>query len=94
VQKNGKRLSTRSLLILVYPTDLGRTRFGIAVSKKIGKSVTRNAVKRILREIFRRNRNLFPKSTDVVVIPKRVGYPLKYKALVEELRKYFGRKPS
>jgi ribonuclease P protein component len=85
VQKRGKKLETRSLLILVYPGRKGRTRLGIAVSKRFGSSVARNRVKRVVREVFRRNRSLFPKSADVVVVPKRVRHHVEYHGLVEEM---------
>lgn len=86
VQKRGKKQETRSLLILVHPGRKGRTRLGIAVSKKFGGSVARNRVKRVIREVFRRNRSLFPKSSDVVVVPKRVRHCIEYHGLVGELR--------
>jgi len=86
VQKRGKKRETRSLLILVHPGMKGRTRLGIAVSKKFGGSVARNRVKRVIREVFRRNRSLFPKSADVVVVPKRVRHHVEYHGLVNEIR--------
>lgn len=85
VQKRGRKLETRSLIILVYPVRRGITRLGIAVSKKFGGSVARNRVKRVIREVFRRNRSLFPKSADVVVVPKRVRHRIEYQGLVKEL---------
>jgi len=85
VQGSGRKLQTRSLLILTLPNRLGRTRLGIAVSKKYGKSVQRNRLKRLVREVFRRNRALFPAGADLVIIPKRVGHELGYALLVAEL---------
>ena len=86
VQKRGRKQETKSLLILVHPGRKGRTRLGIAVSKKYGSSVARNRVKRVVRELYRRNRPLFPKSSDVVVVPKRVRHRVDYPGLVEELK--------
>lgn len=91
VQKRGRKLETKSLLILVHPGRRGRTRLGIAVSKKYGSSVARNRVKRVVREVFRRNRSLFPKSSDVVVVPKRVRHRVDYHGLLQELRALRGR---
>lgn len=85
VQKRGRKLETKSLLILVHPGRKGITRLGIAVSKRFGSSVARNRAKRVVRELFRRNRSLFPKSSDVVVVPKRVRHRVDYPGLVQEL---------
>jgi len=87
VQGRGRKTHTRSLLILTRPNRLDRNRLGIAVSKKYGKSVQRNRIKRIIREVFRRNRQLFDASTDVVVVPKRVRHQVGYTMLLEELSK-------
>lgn len=71
---------------MVHPGPKGMTRIGIATSKKLGNSVVRNRIKRIVREVFRRNRKLFPASSDIVVIPKRVRHAVGYHLLVEELK--------
>jgi ribonuclease P protein component len=72
------------MLLLVHPGARGRTRLGIVASKKLGKSVLRNRLKRLVREVFRRNRKLFPESSDLVIIPKRVRYGITYQSLREE----------
>jgi ribonuclease P protein component len=86
VQSGGKRLQTRSLLLLSLANRLGFTRLGIAVSKKYGPSVQRNRFKRLVREVFRRNRELFPAGSDVVVVPKKVSHAIGYSTLTEELK--------
>jgi len=37
----------------VLPTDLGLTRFGFSITRKVGNAVERNRLKRLLREIIR-----------------------------------------
>ncbi len=41
-------------------------RLGISVHRKIGDAARRNRIKRLIREVFRLNRDLFPQSCDVV----------------------------
>lgn len=45
-------------------------RLGLTVSQKVGNAVRRNRVKRLLREVFRRERALFPRGAELVVIAK------------------------
>jgi ribonuclease P protein component len=85
VQSRGRKLYTKSLLIMQMENRIGWTRLGVAVSKKVGNSVKRNRWKRVIREVFRRNRILFPDSVDIVVVPKRVSYIINYAKLVEEI---------
>lgn len=46
------------------------TKLGLTVSQKVGCAVRRNRVKRLLREVFRQERALFPRGAEVVVIAK------------------------
>ena len=57
------------------------------MTKKVGTAVQRNRIKRVVREVFRRNRELFPPSHDVVFIAKREAPAIDYHSLLEELRR-------
>ena len=50
--------------------NLGHSRLGITASRKVGGAVTRNRVKRLFREVFRRNANRIPDRFDMVVNAK------------------------
>ena len=55
--------------VFVLANQLAIGRLGIAATKKLGDAVERNRAKRLIREIFRRNK--VAPGFDVVVIPKR-----------------------
>jgi ribonuclease P protein component len=46
-------------------------RLGVTVSRKVGPAVTRNRVKRLIREAFRLNQHQLPTSWDLVVVARR-----------------------
>jgi ribonuclease P protein component len=47
-----------------------RNRFGISVSKKVGNSVVRHRVTRLIRESYRLNENMFNSGLDIIVIAR------------------------
>ncbi len=53
VYDKGKSWRSNLLVMKVLPNGLTLSRYGLSVSKRVGKAVTRNRVKRILREILR-----------------------------------------
>ena len=54
-------------MFLYGPAKTGPVR----VSRKVGKAVTRNRVKRLLREFFRLHRALLPEHLDIVAVAKK-----------------------
>jgi ribonuclease P protein component len=59
------------LLIFAAKNDVGRTRFGLSVSKKHGNAVARSRLKRLLREAFRLSRLELPSGLDLILIPRQ-----------------------
>ena len=54
----------------VMKNDLNENRLGISVSKKVGNSVVRHRVTRLIRESYRLNCNSFESGYDIVVIAR------------------------
>ena len=67
--ERGRRVHGRFSTIFILANQSAVGRLGIAATKKLGGAVERNRAKRLIREIFRRNK--IAPGFDVVVVPKR-----------------------
>ena len=68
VYKEGQVYWSRFLVLrCLKKTDYGKTRIGIAPSRKIKKAVERNKLKRRVREIFRQYQYLIKDGIDLVI---------------------------
>jgi len=71
VYRQGRSVSTRYLVLYRFDRnddEDGEVRLGIAVPKKIGSAVTRNRIKRRLREGWRELMAGLPAGTDYVLL--------------------------
>lgn len=71
VYDKGKNFWNRNLVLFVKKNNLGYTRVGYTVTKKIGNSVVRNRIRRQMKEIYRLNFNRIEKNYDLIFIPKQ-----------------------
>ncbi|MFV0504989.1 MAG: ribonuclease P protein component [Lachnospirales bacterium] len=70
VYKRGKSIANRDLVMYVFPNKKNYNRLGICVSKKVGNSVVRSRVTRLIRESYRLNENSFKCGYDIIVIAR------------------------
>jgi ribonuclease P protein component len=82
----GKRLRTENFTIIVKPNGGDISRLGITVSKRIGNSVKRNLVKRLIREFFRLHKHEIPRGYDVVIVPVHEIETPSFSTVRKELR--------
>ena len=83
-QAQGKRLHTRHFGVTLAPMAEGHPRLGLVVTRRLGKAVQRNRVKRLLREFFRRHQARLP-AFDLVIMAKKGAAALGYHQVEEEL---------
>ena len=78
VYSNGKSYANKYLVMYVLENHLQKNRIGISVSKKVGNSVIRHRITRLIRESYRLQEDVFNSGLDIVVIARatarNVGY--------------------
>lgn len=70
VYRRGKSYANKYLIMYVLKNDLTENRYGISVSKKVGNSVVRHRITRLIRESYRLNDSMIQSGLDIVVIAR------------------------
>lgn len=81
---NGNKCWNDTFSIYYDKNDLKKYRFGISVSKKIGNAVTRNKIKRQLRMIVDKFKNVYSNDKDYIIIVKRNYINLTFNEVIEK----------
>jgi ribonuclease P protein component len=84
VQARGKRVHTPHFILLLG-AESGRQALGVTTTRKVAGAVGRNRIKRLLKEVFRKNRRLFPPSCAIVAVARAGADGLDYAAVVAEV---------
>ena len=70
VYQQGTSQANRYLVMYVLKNQYMKNRLGISVSKKVGNSVVRHRITRLIRESYRLNEEEFKNGLDIVVIAR------------------------
>ena len=69
--KKGKSFANRQFIVYVFKTDQPEFRLGLSVSKKVGNAVTRNRIKRYIRQTFLELKDDLKPDADYVIIARQ-----------------------
>ncbi len=88
--RNGKGFYSDFFMIKVLKNDLKLNRFAVVVSKKVSlKAVERNGIKRKLREVLKKNVDLFPENCDAIVYANKSILDKSFDEIEEKLKGCF-----
>ena len=79
VYKNGRSYANRYLVMYIMENGLDRNRIGISVSKKVGNSVVRHRITRLIRESYRLHEDIFNSGLDIVIIARQSAAAADYR---------------
>lgn len=70
VYKKGKSHANKYLIMYVLENNMEENRLGISVSKKVGNSVVRHRITRLIRESYRLQEKRFHRGYDIIVVAR------------------------
>lgn len=70
VYKRGKSFANKYLIMYQMENGRGHNRIGISVSKKVGNSIVRHRVTRLIRESYRLQEGRFQCGYDIIIIAR------------------------
>ena len=81
VYNKGNSYANRLLVMYVLENHTDKNRLGISVSKKVGNSVIRHHLTRLIREGYRLQEDMFNSGLDIVVIARVAARHVGYKEI-------------
>jgi len=90
VYKRGARKDSRSFAVFLLANGLDQSRVGLTTPRKLGMAVSRNRIRRRVREILRVAWPLVPQGFDIVVNPRRSACEREFSDLKTELLSLLG----
>ncbi|RRD40734.1 ribonuclease P protein component [Leptotrichia sp. OH3620_COT-345] len=91
IYNNSKKVYTKYAIIFIKENKRNEQRFGFVASKKTGKAIQRNRIKRLFKEFVRLNNQIFKRNTDYIFVGKSILKEnikkLKYKDIEKDILK-------
>ena len=81
VYHKGKSYANKYLVMYILKNDSDRNRIGIVVGKKVGNSVVRHHLTRLIREVYRLQEENFRSGLDIVVIARPAAKEINYREM-------------
>lgn len=81
VYKNAKSYANKYLVMYVLKNEWNENRIGISVSKRVGNSVVRHRITRLIRESYRLNQNMFQAGFDIVIVARTTAKDRSYQEI-------------
>jgi len=78
VYRKGKSNANKYLVMYLLENNLDKNRLGISVSKKVGNSIIRHRLARLIRESYRLNEDKFQCGYDIVVVVRATARDKSY----------------
>ena len=85
VYRQGKSYANKYLVLYIMENQTEKNRIGISVSKKVGNSVVRHHLTRLIRENYRLQEECFQRGYDLVVIARQSAKDVTYKEMESAL---------
>jgi ribonuclease P protein component len=79
--EGGRKMHAKYFTAFVLPNSVEQARIGITATRKVGGSVERNRARRLVREVFRKNKWLVPPGVDIVINVKKPLVEASYRDL-------------